>query len=48
LWPNFEQYKKALEKWLNDNHPDYLKEVGSREWTNSFTGNHHSAVNIVD
>jgi hypothetical protein len=47
MWPKFEDYKNALEKWLNSNHTNYLKEMGALEWANNFTGNHHSAVKSV-
>ncbi|CAB4417898.1 unnamed protein product [Rhizophagus irregularis] len=44
LWPNFNDYKVGLENWLNKNHPNYLKELGERKWTNLFTGQHHSML----
>jgi len=47
IWPGFEEYKGALEMWLNTHHPNYLAESGEREWTNAFAGKHHSAVLIV-
>jgi hypothetical protein len=47
MWPNFEEYKQELEKWLNLNHPNYLQELGDREWINNFSGKHHSLVIIV-
>jgi hypothetical protein len=42
-----DEYKQALEKWLNSNHRNYLKEQGEREWSNAFIGKHHSLVIIV-
>ncbi|GBC09807.1 hypothetical protein RclHR1_09120004 [Rhizophagus clarus] len=33
-----------LENWLNQHHPDYLRKVGYREWTNTFSGRHHSML----
>lgn len=47
MWPTFEDYKVALEEWLNSNHPNYIKEMGNREWANAFIGKHHSLVIIV-
>jgi hypothetical protein len=47
MWPEFEEFKKALEEWLNSHHPNYLQEVGKGEWTNTFNGKHHSLVIIV-
>ena len=47
MWPSFEEYKASMEKWLNSNHANYLKEIGDQEWVNAFAGKHHSAVNIV-
>lgn len=48
MWPTFEDYKKGLEDWLILHHPNYLTEMGEVPWTNSFTGNHHSMVIIVN
>jgi len=47
MWPTLDEYKQALEKWLNSNHRNYLKEQGEREWSNNFIGKHHSLVIIV-
>jgi hypothetical protein len=47
MWPSFEDYKKALEKWLASYHPNYIIEVGDRSWTNAFAGSHHSGVIII-
>jgi len=47
MWPSFDDYKSELEKWLNSNYPNYLKELGERKWTNSFVGNHHTIVTII-
>ncbi|CAB4373717.1 unnamed protein product [Rhizophagus irregularis] len=44
LWPSFDDFKSELEKWLNLHHPNYLKEVSERKWTNSFVGNHHTMI----
>jgi len=48
MWPSFEEFKCNLEKWLKTNHPSYLKDIGEREWSNAFTGKHHTAVNIIN
>ena len=48
MWPTFENFKLELENWLNQHHPDYLREVGYREWTNAFSGCHHSMVIIIN
>ncbi|GBC00702.1 hypothetical protein RclHR1_39450001, partial [Rhizophagus clarus] len=45
----YELHKEMLEKlefenWLNQHHPDYLREVGYREWMNVFSGCHHSML----
>jgi len=47
MWPKYEEYKVALERWLNVNHPSYLREIENTEWMNNFTGKHHSSVVIV-
>ena len=44
MWPNFKELKESLEKWLNSNHPNYIKELGRLEWANAFSGRHHSMV----
>jgi hypothetical protein len=48
MWPSFEEFKSALEKWLQTKHPNYIKDMGSREWSNVFSGRHHTAVIIID
>jgi hypothetical protein len=48
MWPTFDEYKRSIEKWLTKNHPDYLNELGDREWSNLFSGRHHSAVIIIN
>ncbi|RGB35327.1 hypothetical protein C1646_759498 [Rhizophagus diaphanus] len=42
IWPSFEEYKALIEKWLNSNHANYLKEIGDREWVNAFTENFYA------
>jgi hypothetical protein len=48
MWPKFEEFKIALEAWLNTNHRNFLKETDDKEWFNAFAGKHHSAVIIVN
>jgi hypothetical protein len=48
MWPSYNEYKHGLETWLRSNHPKYLDEVGETSWTNSFAGNHHTMVIIVN
>jgi hypothetical protein len=48
MWSSFDNYKSELENWLNSNHLNYLKELGERKWTNSFVGNHHTMVIIIN
>jgi len=43
-----EEFKSALEKWLQTKHPSYIKDMGDREWSNAFSGRHHTAVIIID
>ena len=47
-WPNYEEYKQAMERWLNANHSNYLSEIGEIDWINTFSGKHHSLVIIVN
>jgi hypothetical protein len=47
MWPNFNDLKSGMERWLQKNHADYFKELGEKDWTNAFAGKHHSMVNIV-
>ncbi|RGB38306.1 hypothetical protein C1646_755934 [Rhizophagus diaphanus] len=42
MWPNFEEYKASIEKWLNSNYANYLKEIEDRKWVNAFTGNFYA------
>ncbi|GES93839.1 hypothetical protein GLOIN_2v1780813 [Rhizophagus clarus] len=44
MWPSFEEYKASMEKWLNSNHANYLKEIGDWEWVNAFARKYHSAL----
>jgi len=44
MWPTFEKYKLELRGWLNTCYPEYFQEVGYREWTNTYTGRHHSLL----
>lgn len=48
MWPSFEEFKASLERWLNSKHPNYLKGMENVDWTNAFTGRHHSGVIIVN
>src|SRR2546430_10094624 len=33
MWPTSDEYKQVLEKWLNSNYRNYLKEQGDRKST---------------
>ena len=48
MWSSYSKYKHGLEIWLKSNHPKYLDEVGEISWTNSFAGNHHTMIIIVN
>jgi hypothetical protein len=48
MWPDFDEFKHELESWLRTHHPNYLNEIGEREWTNLFCGKHHSSVIITN
>ena len=47
-WLTYEEYKQAIEGWLNSNYTKYLYEAGEIEWTNSFSGKHHSMVIVAN
>jgi hypothetical protein len=47
MWPEFDDYKTGMERWLQKSHPAYFKELSNKEWLNSFAGCHHSMVNII-
>ena len=48
MWPEYNDLKESFERWLDSNHPNYLKDLGTIEWANIFAGKHHSAVIIVN
>jgi hypothetical protein len=47
MWPDFNDLKAGMERWLQKNHPNYFKELSDKEWMNAFAGKHHSMVNII-
>ncbi|RGB25440.1 hypothetical protein C1646_675568 [Rhizophagus diaphanus] len=47
MWPNFEEYKASMEKWLNSNHANYLKAIGNRKWVNAFTRNFYAKMKDI-
>lgn len=47
MWPSFEEYKASMEKWLNSNHVNYLKEIEDWKWINAFIRKHHSVINTL-
>jgi len=47
MWPEFNEYKAALENWLRKHHSDYLKSLTSSDWANAFAEKYHSGVIII-
>ena len=48
MWFSYSEYKYELEIWLKSNHSKYLDEVREILWMNSFAGNHHTMIIIVN
>ena len=48
MWPDFNELKRETENWLRSRHPNYLEELGEREWMNYFAGKYHSMVIIIN